>query len=210
VGADLGDGTIVEYCIDISDRKRAEEERELLAQELSHRVKNLLAVVQSLAMQTDGRVRSVDGYREAFVGRLHGLAQAHGLLLDADWRSADLKTLVEQAVEAYRTDHPQQVVVEGEPVTIGPRQGLGLSLVLHELGTNAAKYGALSRHDGRLRVSCRLEAGGDGRRIRLHWQERDRPRIEAPREKRSGSQLIARACSYELDGRVELGYAPEG
>jgi two-component sensor histidine kinase len=109
VGADLGDGTIVKYCIDISDRKRAEQERELLAQELSHRVKNTLAVVHSLAMQSNGRPRSVEAYREAFLGRLQALAGAHNLLLDAHWRSADLKTLVEQALAPYRVDHPEMV-----------------------------------------------------------------------------------------------------
>jgi two-component system CheB/CheR fusion protein len=209
VGADLGDGTIVEYSIDISDRKRAEQERELLAAELSHRVKNTLAVVQALAMQTDGRIDSAEAYREAFVGRLQALARAHGLLLDANWRSADLKALVEQATTAYRVDHPQMIEVEGEPVTITPKQGLGLSLVLHELATNAVKYGALSRHDGRLRVSWQVEHASD-RRVRLRWQERNGSKVEPPREKGFGTQLIERACTFELEGEVELDYAPEG
>jgi PAS domain S-box-containing protein len=87
VGADLGDGTMVEYCLDIGGRKRAEQERELLARELSHRVKNTLAVVQALAMQTNGRIRSIEAYRETFVGRLQALARAHSLLLDANWHS---------------------------------------------------------------------------------------------------------------------------
>jgi two-component system, chemotaxis family, CheB/CheR fusion protein len=197
------------YVRDISVRKRAEEERELLARELSHRVKNTLAVVQSLAMQSDGRARSVEAFREAFVGRLQALARAHSLLLDTQWLDADLNTLVEQTIAAYRADHPDAVEVEGEPVALTPRQGLGLSIVLHELGTNAAKYGALSRHEGRLHVSWRVEEGS-GRRVRLQWEERHGPVIEPPGDKGFGMKLIERACSYELEGAVELDYAPEG
>ena len=197
------------YVRDISERKRAEEERELLARELNHRVRNTLAVVQALAMQTDGRARSVEAFREAFVGRLQAVARAHSLLLDTQWLDADLKTLVEQTVAAYRVDHPEMVEVEGEPVALTPRQGLGLSLVLHELGTNAAKYGALSRPEGRLHVSWRIEEGS-GRRVRLRWQERHGPVIEPPGDKGFGMKLIERACSYELEGAVELDYAPEG
>jgi two-component system CheB/CheR fusion protein len=166
-------------------------------------------VVQSLAMQTDGRAQSAEAFREAFVGRLQALARAHSLLLDAHWRSADLKTLIEQAVAAYRVDHREAVEVEGEPVAITPRQGLGLSLVLHELGTNAAKYGALSRRQGRLRISWQIEQD-HGRQVRLQWQERRGPLVAPPRERGFGTQLIERACTYELDGAVELGYARDG
>jgi two-component system CheB/CheR fusion protein len=209
VGADLGDGAIVKYCIDISDRKRAEQERELLATELSHRVKNTLAVVQSLAMQTSGRVDSVEAYREAFLGRLQGLARTHDLLLDSHWRSADLKTLVEQTLAPYGVDHPEMVEVKGEPVALTPRQGLGLSFVLHELGTNAIKYGALSRPEGRLQVTWQIEARSD-RRLRLKWQERHGPRVKPPTEKSFGLQLIERAASYELEGSAELNFASRG
>ena len=198
------------YVRDISERKRAEEERELLARELSHRVKNILAVVQSLAMQTNGRIASVEAFRDTFVGRLRAMAHAHSMLLDAQWRGADLKILVETAIAAYRVDHPDVVEVEGGSVPITPKQGLGLSLVLHELGTNAAKYGALSRHEGRLRVSWQVEESNPSRRVRLQWQERHGPQVEPPTKKGFGMQLIERACSYELEGEVELDYAPEG
>jgi two-component system, chemotaxis family, CheB/CheR fusion protein len=209
VGSKLDDGTLVEYCIDISDRKRAEEERELLARELSHRVKNTLAVVQALALQTDGQAHSIDTYRQAFVGRLQALARAHDLLLEAQWRGADLRHLVEQAVAAYRVDHPEVVEVEGPSVVITAKQALGLNLVLHELGTNAAKYGALSRPEGRVCVSWLIEEAS-GRRVRLRWLERHGPTVAPPAEKRFGTRLIERACSYELEGAAELNFAPEG
>ena len=190
-------------------RKEAEQEKDLLAQELSHRVKNTLAVVQSLAMQTDGRTRSVEAYREAFVGRLQALARAQDLLLEAHWRGTDLKALVDQAVAAYRVDHPEVVEIDGEPVAITAKQGLGLSLILHELGTNAAKYGALSRSKGRLHVSWQIEEAS-GRRVRLRWQERHGPAVVPPAAKGFGTRLIQRACEYELEGAVELDYAPSG
>jgi two-component system CheB/CheR fusion protein len=194
---------------DLTERKRGEQERELLSRELSHRVKNILAVVQSLAVQTD-HSRSIEEFRETFIGRLAALARAHSLVLDADWRGADLKWLVEQALQAYRVDHPKVVEIEGESVPLSPTQGLGLSLVLHELGTNAAKYGALSRSDGCLTVSWRVEDGDRGRRLRLLWQEAGGPPVEPPAEKSFGTRLIERACTYELEGDVELNYAPDG
>ena len=118
------DGVVVTFT-EITQRKRWEEELQLLARELSHRVKNTLAVVQSLAMQTDGGIQSVEAFRETFVGRLQALARAHGILLDTNWRSADLKTLVEQTLAAYRIDHPEVVEIEGEPIALTPSGGWG-------------------------------------------------------------------------------------
>ena len=211
-GASLDNGTIVEFCIDMNDRKRAEEERELLAHELSHRIKNTLAIVQALATQTGQRVDTVEEYRQQFLGRLQAMAQAHSLLLETRWRHADLKMLAGEAVDVYRTDYPGAIEVEGDPIRVTAKQGLGLSLILHELGTNAAKYGALSRPDGRLRISWRIETGDDhARNLRLEWLERHGPHIEAPpAEPGFGTKLIKQACSYELDGEAELRFEPEG
>ena len=208
-GASLGDGTIVEYCVDINDRKRAEEERELLVRELSHRVKNTLAVAQALAMQTD-RSGSVEEYRDKLIGRLSALARAHSMLLDTRWRGADLKELVEQALQAYRVDHPDVIEMDGEPVPLTASRGLGLSLILHELGTNAVKYGALSNSAGRVHVFWQVEDGDRSRRVRLRWEERDGPPVEPPTEKGFGMRLIERACVHELEGEVELDYMRGG
>jgi two-component sensor histidine kinase/PAS domain-containing protein len=195
---------------DITDRKRTEKERELLTREMSHRVKNVFAVIQALATQTDGRIKSADAYRKAFLGRLQALARTHSMLLDADWRGAELDTLVEHTVEAYRVDHPEVVEVEGEPLPLTPKQSLGLSLVLHELGTNAAKYGALSHPDGRLRVSWLKEKNQENAQVRLRWEEHGGSQVAPPGERGFGSRLIEQACTYQLDGSVELDYATEG
>ena len=168
-------------------------------------------MVQALATQTD-HSQSVEDYRETFLGRLSALARAHSLLVELEWRRADLRQLVERALEAYRVDHPEVIEVDGQSVPLSPNQGVGLGLILHELGTNAAKYGALSQHAGRVRVSWQVEGGGanPGRRLRLVWQEQGGPPVVPPKDKGFGTRLIERAGSYELEGQVELDYARDG
>ncbi|MBL8660763.1 MAG: PAS domain-containing protein [Rhodospirillales bacterium] len=205
-GASLDDDTIVKYCIDISDRKRIEAERELLTRELSHRVKNVFAVIQALATQTDGRHQSVDAFREAFLGRLHALAKAHSLLIDTQWQGADLHALVDQVLDAYRMDRPEVIAMEGDPVILQAQQGLGLGMVIHELGTNAAKYGALADHNGRLRISWVAEDA----QLHLRWEERQGPSVSPPSEVGFGSKLIENICAHQLRGTVERDYAADG
>ena len=131
-GRKLDDGTVAEYCIDISDRKRAEQERELLARELSHRVKNTLAVVEALASQRTGN--TVDEFREKFAG-LRALSQSHTLLVDSDWKSIDLLVLLQQGLSAYHLDDGERLRLDGVPVAVTPKQALGLWMVVHELAT---------------------------------------------------------------------------
>ena len=208
-GAGLDDGTLVEYCIDISDRKRAEAERELLASELSHLVKNLLAVVQAMAARASEHTRTVKEFREAFIGRVQALSRAHDLLLDSGWQTADLRKVVEQALMPF-TDKGKPLEIEGESTALGPRHGVALSLVLYELATNAAKHGALSNDHGRVRVTWRPEDVDGTRKLHLRWQELGGPPVREPRQKGFGLQLIERACAYELDGETELTFAPDG
>jgi two-component system, chemotaxis family, CheB/CheR fusion protein len=200
---------IAEYCIDISDRKRAEKEKELLSQELSHRVKNTLAVFQALVLQTGGE--TVEAFREALTGRLSNLAQIHSLLLQSDWRSADLGDVVRNALAPFGHQHEEGVSVEGAKVELSPKQASGISLILHELATNAAKYGSLSNAKGQVRISWRLhETVNPGRRVTLLWQEREGPKITPPQHKGFGTRLIERACEYELDGQAELRFERKG
>jgi two-component system CheB/CheR fusion protein len=208
-GRKLEDGTTAEYCIDISARKRAEEERELLARELSHRVKNTLAVVEALASQTTGK--TVEEFREKFAGRLRALAEAHTLLLDSDWRSVGLKTLFEQALSLYHVDEGQRVRIDGAAITVTPKQALGLRLIVHELATNAVKYGALSTEKGKIDLSWRTErTDGGQRQVRLVWKERGGPAVSAPDQTGFGARLIRSACEYDLEGEARLDYAPKG
>ena len=195
---------------DITERKHAEGERELLTQELSHRVKNTLAVVQGLVRQTSRDITSVEEFRDSFIGRLHALASAHDLLLATQWQSADMQKLIEGALDAYGTADGHAISIAGPAVQLKPKQGLGLSLVLHELSTNAAKYGALSKPDGRLDVSWSLDRGENGRTVSLRWEESGGPTVSMPKTKGFGTKLIDRACQFELQGSVELSFMPDG
>jgi two-component system, chemotaxis family, CheB/CheR fusion protein len=195
---------------DITERKRADAEREILTQELSHRVKNTLAVVQGLASQTSRKMVSVEEFRTTFIGRLHALARAHDLLLATQWHSADMSKLITSALSAYDTEGGDAIAAFGPPVQLCPKQGLGMSLILHELCTNAAKYGALSIPEGRLSVRWSEVQGPDGPEVVFRWEERGGPSVSPPDARGFGTRLIERACRFELGGEVELNFDPEG
>ena len=193
---------------DVTERQQHQEERELLARELSHRVKNSLAVVQALARNTGGA--TVEEFRETFGGRLEALAQAHALLLAADWRSADLEALVRRAMAAYEAEGGARIRIEGDPVAVSARQALSLSLLLHELGTNALKYGALSVPGGVVRIAwARVDDAGMPS-LRVVWEERGGPPATPPTDDGFGSRLILRAAEYDLAGRATLDWAADG
>ena len=220
-GADLGDGSTVEFCIGVGDRKRAEAERELLTRELSHRVKNMFAVVQALATQSGTRMQSVDMFREAFLGRLLALAKAHDLLLDIHWRGADLQAVVEQAVAAFQSSDRGVIEIKGEPVALAAQQSLGLALVLHELGTNAVKHGSLSRPrrtighilaGGRRQCSSSLPgtrwpADQHPHRRRL-WHTTDRDDRRPSTRRHGGTRIHARGFSLRDHVPDELATSP--
>ena len=195
---------------DIRDRKEADEQRELLTHELSHRVKNTLAVVQALARQQGVDDMTVAEYRDGLVGRVQALARAHDQLLKTNWRSADLKILVEDTLAAYTDAGRNAVKIEGPQIRLNPKQGVGLALILHELATNASKYGSLCREDGRLEVTWRPVRGDAGRMVNLSWRESGGPPVSAGAGKGFGLGLIEKASSYELQGKAELRFEPEG
>ncbi len=195
---------------DIAGRKKAEQQQELLTRELSHRVKNTLAVVQALARQPGAQDLTVEQYRDGFLGRIQALARAHDQLLETNWQSADLQTLVEETLSPYGTGDGRDIEIEGPPIRLTPKQGLGIALILHELATNASKYGALSTPEGRLSVEWRVERSEDAPRIQLTWQERDGPGVPPDMTKGFGTKLIERSCAYELGGTAELLFDPSG
>jgi PAS domain S-box-containing protein len=151
-------------CLDITDRKRAQERQSLLLQELNHRVKNTLSVVQSLAMHTKRGNRDLDGFYRTFEARLMALSATHGILTRELWESASLDEILSAEMVPYGGIDSERVSVSGEAVRLKPQQALGFGLALHELVTNAAKYGALSVPQGRLDISWRAECDAAGRR----------------------------------------------
>lgn len=197
--------------LDVDDRRRAEDERELLLAELNHRVKNLLGVIRSLANQ-GAPGRSAEEYRRVLVGRIDALARAHSLALANEWRGVDLADLARRTLEPYmRSGRTEAVTIAGPTVALSPRATMTLGLVLHELATNATKYGALSAAQGRLVLTWRRETGGDAAgRVRLTWEESGGPTVTPPEQASFGTRMIERVFRHELKGGATLAYRAEG
>jgi PAS domain S-box-containing protein len=191
---------------DITARKDAERLKSILVNELHHRVKNVLATVTAIARQTLGRDKANHEEVEAFTSRLASLSRAQDLLVHADWQHADLKAVMQQALSPYPVDAFQ---IGGPSVPLPPRAVVSLSLALHELATNAAKYGALSAPGGQVSISWQFEPLADNR-LRIVWEERGGPEVARPRRRGFGSTLIERLLSAELKGETKFVYEKSG
>jgi PAS domain S-box-containing protein len=199
---------------DVTERKESEERQKLLIDELNHRVKNTLATVQSLATQTARGTHTPEDFRRAFEGRLIALSQAHDQLTRRHWKSADLRDIVEAATAPHlaRSHEAQdQIAIDGEPITVTPRVALTLALGLHELTTNATKYGALSVPAGRIDVVWRIERQSpQPPLLRIEWRERGGPPVIAPERQGFGTRFIEGSVASELQGKARLNYDPAG
>jgi PAS domain S-box-containing protein len=191
---------------DVTERRRAEERQQLLVNELNHRVKNTLALVQGLALQSFREDREPGEARAAFQQRLAALAAAHDLLTREHWEGATLDELVGQAVGHANLPEPR-ISASGPPVTLGPKAAVSLVMALHELATNAAKYGALSSPAGRVTIGWTAEGG---ERLRLDWEESGGPPVAPPARRGFGLRMIERALAADLGGGVRLDFAPAG
>jgi two-component sensor histidine kinase/DNA-binding response OmpR family regulator len=187
------DGEILEWfgaARDISERKRHEETQQLLVSELSHRVKNMLAVVQAIAQQTLRQARDPAEFATSFGGRIQSLSRMHGLLSQSGWQDADLQEIVRDQLAAHET---ARVAVSGPPVRLGPQVVLHVALMLHELGTNSVKYGALSKAEGAVNVSWAVCDS----RLLLEWRERGGPPVKSPLTRGFGTRLIEQTAKSE-------------
>lgn len=192
--------------VDVTDQHRRDTAKDLLFGELRHRMKNLLGVIQALANQTSTADRSAGEYRDAFMGRLSALIEAEDLAY-GEQVETDLKELIERIFAPYSAN-PEAVALEpGGAVDLGPRSTTSLALVLHEMTTNAAKYGALSEPGGQVRISWLVE---DGKKLRLNWAENGGPPVTAPATTGFGSSLIESTIIYGLRGQLEQQYAADG
>lgn len=195
--------------VDVEEQRRAEEHRELLLQELNHRVKNILAVVRALASQTFRGAVDAEAARRAFEGRLTALAEAHNLLVRGDWRRSRLDAVLRSSLETGCPDG-KRVAIAGPPVWIEARTAITLAIAAHELCTNALKYGALSREAGRVDVAWEVRSTEDGRRLRLTWRERGGPPVAPPERGGFGMQMLERALAAEMEGEVRMEFEPAG
>jgi PAS domain S-box-containing protein len=202
------DGGLAVYSREITSRKRAEEKMTILIDELNHRVKNTLAIVQSIAIQTfkSGQADSV----ERFQARLTALSSAHDVLTRKNWEGADLTDIVSDAVAAYRNEDRDRFRIAGPQVQMSPKATLDIAMALHELCTNATKYGALSRAGGHVAINWRVNSDAGAIRVRIDWRENGGPPVVAPARKGFGVRLIEKVLAEDLDAEVELAYPSEG
>jgi PAS domain S-box-containing protein len=195
---------------DITERKRQQQNRELLINELNHRVENTLATVQSLAMQTLRHAATPAEGRDSFEARLVALSKAHDVLTREHWEGASLNKVVADAIAAYSCDiKKSRFQVAGPIVRLQPKTVLALSMALHELATNAVKYGALSNRTGSVEINWRL-IPGDQQRFQLRWAESGGPPVETPRRRGFGSRLIEQGLAQDLAGAARLTFARGG
>ena len=192
--------------VDVTEREEAEKARELLVAELNHRVKNTLSLVQGIAHQSFKNARKPAEARKAFEGRLVALAHAHNLLTEGNWENASLRKLAELALNANGTN-ANRVVLRGPNILLPPKEAVSLAMALHELCTNAMKYGALSNDTGQIR----LEWGRtDGSQLRLDWRETGGPPVSPPSRRGFGSMLLQRTLAEDLEGEVIMKFDSPG
>lgn len=190
--------------------KQDEAHLRLLMRELTHRSKNLLAVVQAMARQTARQGGSIANFLERFGARLQSLSHAHDLLVHESWHGASLHELVRAQLGHYLDRDDPQISLAGPEIRLRPEAAQSLGLAIHELATNAAKYGALSRARGRVAVEWQLNRDAQGGHLEILWRESKGPKVGAPRRRGFGSMVIEHNLTRALDAEVELDFRPEG
>ena len=197
----------VNMLVDISERKKAEERQTLLLRELAHRVNNTLAIILAMTQQSLRTMTSPHAFAESFAGRLQAFAEAHRLLLVSGWSGADLGDLARAELHGFAAAGDGRLTLDGPAVRLVPTQVTALGIVLHELGTNAGKYGALSAEGGKVALSWELSREASGDRLRLSWTERGGPRVAPPSQRGLGSRLIERGLP---DALIDWRFEPDG
>jgi PAS domain S-box-containing protein len=190
--------------VDITERKESEMRQVLLAREVDHRAKNALAIVQSIVRLT--RSDSIATYKAAVEGRITALSRAHTVLSHSRWQGADLAGLLEEELAPYRSDHHDRIAMSGPPVSLQPSSAQTLTLALHELATNAVKYGALSSIAGRLRVSWELKPST----LVLRWEESGGPHARKPAKLGFGTRIIVTSVEGQLGGQAKFQWGDPG
>ena len=197
----------VSVVFDVHEREQAREQQEILTGELAHRMKNTMAMVQAIVHQSMRSATTLGEARESVTERFEALARAQDLLTASNWQASDLDRVVTAALASVNDG--QRITISGDAVEVGARAALSFTLVLHELVTNAVKYGALSTPDGRVVVDWRMQTCADGERLVFTWTEQHGPPVAAPTRKGFGTRLID-SMGRSFGGRSELRYPAEG
>jgi PAS domain S-box-containing protein len=200
----------VNTMIDLTDRKRAEAEQAMLMREVHHRVRNTLAIAQAIVGSTAKSSETIEGFKDALIGRISALARTHLLLSDSTKTSVPFGIMVHNELDPFDDSSGARVVIEGPDVEVSSRQAVPLGMVLHELTTNSAKYGALSTLGGRVDAIWRIVIEANHRTLSFDWIESGGPMVTAPLRKGFGSQLLEAVIPRQIHGDARIDYRPDG
>jgi two-component system CheB/CheR fusion protein len=207
---DAIEGVIVTF-FEVTKMVEAETQQRTMVEELNHRMRNMLAVINSIATQTLGRAATLKEFGDVFLGRIQAVAKSHSLLAHEHWAPVTLQDLLNTEIEPFRRNGENRVTMAGPAVAFRSDAALALSLVFHELATNAVKYGALSNKDGKVSVQWAIEGANGGRKaVVLNWSESDGPEVTAPKRAGFGAELIDREVKSALKGSITRDYAATG
>lgn len=195
---------------DVSDRIAAEERQRLMINELNHRVKNTLAIVQSLASQSFRQIAGSEQARHSFDARLSALVATHSLLTERNWEAGELTETIRSVVTAATGAQQQRIAISGPDIMLKPQMAVSLAMIVHELCTNAIRHGALSNVDGGVAINCQLSEAMDGQILTVTWQEHGGPSVQQPEQYGFGTRLIQRGMTSGEMGQVIMDYQPEG
>ncbi len=209
------DGVVVQHFVSVVDEtehRKKQSHCEMLIDELNHRVKNTLATVQSIARQALRNSTDPVTIRESIESRIFALSRSHDLLSQHNWEGAALRDLIDAALKPFgvANGRAERFTIEGADLRLPPKATLALGIALHELATNAVKYGAFSNDTGTIRISWIVTPSQPEKRLILTWQENNGPVVVPPTHKGFGSQILERGLAYELEGEVWLDYRPHG
>jgi PAS domain S-box-containing protein len=200
----------VNMIVDISDRKRAEAEHSMLVREVHHRVRNTLAIAQAIVGSTAKTSETIEGFKDALIGRISALARTHLLMSDATRTSVSFEVMLRNELDPFDDSADGRVRMSGPRVEIATRQAVPLGMALHELTTNAAKYGALATLGGRVDVSWRIVTEATTRKLEFDWVETGGPLVTAPSRKGFGTQLLEVVLPRQINAETEVDFRPEG
>jgi PAS domain S-box-containing protein len=207
VGSDKVSGCVI-TMVDLSQRKAAEKQQLLLMGELDHRVKNTLALVLSISKRTASTEETVEGFQVAFSGRIQALAATHNLLADRSWSSISITEVISAELEPFIGAAQSRLSVDGVDALVLPRAAIALGLIIHELATNAVKYGSLSNDSGKVLVN--VYKNDDEPYLAIEWTESGGPQVQQPTRRGFGQTVITRSLQYMSSGGADIEYAPAG
>jgi two-component system CheB/CheR fusion protein len=203
------DGSLITF-VEVSSMVHAEQHQRLLINELNHRVKNMLTVVISLATNTLRRANGLEDFGEIFLGRVHALTAAYALLSRESWSPIPLREILTEELKPFMSNERLNVALTGGPVLLEPRAALAMGMAIHELTTNAVKYGALSVPEGNVEIGWSVTKEADSEQLVLKWIERNGPPVPSPDHRGFGMTLIERGFSYDAGGEAKVDFKPEG